>query len=71
VVLPGPLSDTPKNCRLESNPRIAFECAGTKCTLRRLWTGSDSFVYNFIGPKAPTVEARRTEEVTLAMTRVR
>ena len=71
IVLSGPQADAPKDWRREGQPKIAFECAGNTCSMRQLWDGKNRFAYGFNVHKEPTLEARRMEVVTLAMTKVR
>ena len=69
MLVTGVRSDAPKTWREAGDPKIAFECIGSSCTLRKLWNGSDSFAYVFPAPKAPAGDlvARRIEVVTLSM----
>jgi len=64
-------SDAPRKWRDLRAPKIALECAGSDCTLRRIWNGSDVFALEFPAPKAPTgtLVTQRTEVITLTMVR--
>ena len=72
ALVPGVKADVPKAWQKDGTPRVAFECLGDSCTLRRMWNGEGAEVYTFPAPKARPgdIADRQMTVVTLAMTRV-
>lgn len=71
TLVPGTKSDAPKTWLRDGGPRIAFECLGDSCTLRRLWNGQGTETSDFPAPKPNgNIEARQMTVITLAMTKV-
>lgn len=72
VLVSGTKSDAPKDWLHEGTPKLAFECLGDSCALRRMWNGQGTEQYVFPAPKARPgdIEARQMTLVTLAMTKV-
>jgi hypothetical protein len=68
-VVPIPGSDAPKAWRVEGNPKIAFECVESKCSLTKLWNGRDTSAYQFYSPKLTKVEHERLAVVTFGLTK--
>ena len=66
-------ADVSKSWLASGSPIITLECTDGVCRLGKLWTGSDTFAYQFSTPKAPTGDlvAHRTTVVTLSMINAR
>lgn len=69
VLLAQVKTDAPKAWRQAGDPKLAFACTGSECSLRRMWNGSDTFAYDFPSPRksAGNLAAVRLETVTLSM----
>jgi hypothetical protein len=67
VTVPG--SDAPKAWRDAGSPKISFNCAGTSCSLTRLYNGSDDSAYQFPSPKVAPGEKERMASITLSLVR--
>jgi hypothetical protein len=71
LVVPQGAADAPKHLRRASTPTIGFECVGTTCAMTRLSGTEGELSYRIPVRKLPVSEARRTDVVTVALTKVR
>ncbi len=72
ALVPSMKGDAPKSWQASGEARIALVCSASACVLQKLWTGSDSFAYQFAAPKpAGDLLAQRSELLTLTMIKVR
>jgi hypothetical protein len=58
-------TDIPKEWQAEGSPKVAFECTDGRCILRNLWSGSDTDMYRFQGPKPGRDGDLHVTEITM------
>ena len=73
ILLAGPAHDVPDAWRSDRTPRVTFQCLDGQCSLKSVWTGTNSYVQTFATPKAAggDLTAHRLQTVTLTMIKVR
>jgi hypothetical protein len=67
VLLVRTTSNAAKAWREDGKPRLRFDCAGTRCVLREVYTGMDSSqAFHVPGPKLAGDEPTYTSEIGLS-----
>jgi len=51
AILPQARVDPQQAWRAGGNPKLLFACTSGRCALAQLWSGSESYAYQFAGPK--------------------
>jgi hypothetical protein len=62
-------SDASKEWQSEGTPKIAFECLGSSCSLRRFWKAEDTSTLEFPARKVAPAEKERIAFVTVGLTK--
>ena len=51
AIMPQGRVDPQAGWRAEGNPKLLFACTSGSCTLTQLWSGAESYAYQFASPK--------------------
>ena len=62
-------TDPAKELKARGTPALQFECSGTECALRQIWTGTESPAYGFSVPKFGSDGDRRIAVIPLTSVR--
>ena len=51
VIVPQAKADPQQGWKAEGNAKLVFACVSGSCALAQLWSGAESYAYQFASPK--------------------